>query len=243
MVWNDPDIDCVVIATPASTHAAIAREALVHRKHILVEKPMATSTAEAFQLEAMVAKSNRVFMVGFTYIFNDYIRFLKKEIDAHALGALRVMRAEHRHGPERPDVNSFWDAAPHPLSVFNYLFHPQELVSAHVQTATRKLTSATLRFDRRPLLHITTESGSPKKVRIMTLEGERKTATLDETRETNALTFSSGLGPHIRATEPLRNELKHFVQCIKTNQQPITDVHFGVRVTEWLEAVSPPNSI
>jgi predicted dehydrogenase len=236
--WNDPDIDCIVIATPPSTHFVITRQAMTHHKHVLVEKPMVTSTAESRELEKLVERSNEIFMIGFTYIYNDHINCLKKAIECGALGAVLSMRAEHRHKPERNDINSFWDAAPHPLSVFSYLFNPTNLVKVRLETSTRRLTSATLQFDRGPILRIATESNSPKKIRKMVFDGELQTATLDETRKTKKLLFSRDGAPRLAVDEPLRNELEHFIRCVRSKQQPITNLRFGARVTKWLEEVT-----
>jgi len=237
-VLQDPEINCVVIATPPATHFEIAKTALEAGKHVLLEKPMVLSVQEAEELKKVVGKSGRVFMVGFQYLFNGYIQYLKKEIENGAFGEIKKISSEHFQSPPRNDVNAFWDAAPHPLSIFQYYFEPTKILNVEVETATREFTSVKVRFDRAPLLSIKTSWPGEKKVRKLILEGEKQTAILDETLEKQKLRFSSGLVPNIEADEPLRNEVEHFLDCIQNQKTPLTDVNFGCLNTKWLEIIS-----
>src|SRR3989338_4611910 len=90
-IFNDPEIDAVVIATPLLTHFELCRRALAAGKHVLVEKPMTASLKEARQLEKAVKASRRVFFVGHQFPYNDYLRRLKREIEAGTIGKPRVV--------------------------------------------------------------------------------------------------------------------------------------------------------
>jgi len=124
------DLDAVLIATPPSTHYEFIESALKAGKDVFVEKPMVLSLREAEQIQELVLESGRVFMVGYEYLFNDHINYLKKEIENGSLGKILEVRHEHVLSPSRPDVDIFWDEAPHPLSIFLHFFNPQKLISA-----------------------------------------------------------------------------------------------------------------
>ena len=237
-VLQNPDINCVVIATPPKTHFDLAKAALETGKHVLLEKPMVMNLKEAEELKRVVENSDRIFMVGFQYLFNDYIRYLKKEIENGAFGEIKKVSSEHFQSPPRTDMNSFWDAAPHPLSIFQYYFEPTKILNVEVETTTREFTSVKVQFDRGPLLSIKTSWPGERKVRKLTLKGEKQTAILDETLENQKLRFSSGLTPDIKAREPLRSELEHFINCIKNKNLPLTNVNFGYQITNWLDKIS-----
>ncbi len=118
---SDPEIDCVVIATPASTHATLAIAALEHGKHVLVEKPMAMNMVEAEQMRDVVGKSNRIFMVGHQYLYHDYIRHLKEKLDEGILDTVKYVFAEHLYfGPIRSDSGCFWETAVHEISLLDH---------------------------------------------------------------------------------------------------------------------------
>lgn len=237
-VWKNPHIEAVVIATPPTTHFELAKKALEAGKHVLVEKPMVLNMQEAEGLKDALRQAqgkfqrNLVFMVGLQYLYNDYINYLKKEIERGSLGKILAVKSEHRLSPPRPDVDIFWDAAPHPLAVFQYFFAPEKLISAEGKI---KHGSATvkIKFDKGPVLEIIASCFGDKKIRQLTIVGEKTTAVLDETLAKNKLNIAS-----IAAGEPLKNEINHFIDCIQTGAQPLTNIDFGLKITEHLEAIS-----
>lgn len=248
-VLQNPEINCVVIATPPKTHFDLAKVALKSGKHVLVEKPMVISVAEAEQLKKIVSESSRTFMVGFQYLFNDYIRYLKKEIEGGAFGEIKNIRSEHFQSPPREDVNAFWDAAPHPLAIFQFLFNPEKItrISGEQQRlespALEDYAKATIQFDRGPLLSITASWPGETKVRKLTIQGERITAIVDETQIAEKLILISNSDgkitvPEINAAEPLKNEVWHFITCIQNQKTPLTNVNFGCLNAQWLEEIS-----
>lgn len=242
-VLRDSSITDVIIATPPSTHFSIAISALQAKKNVLLEKPMVLSVRDGKMLKNTVQKSGKTFMVGYQYLYNDSVQFLKKEIDKKKFGELSYMLADHFSSPRRQDVNSFWDAAPHALSIFQYLFRPTKIIRADMQHKNKDFFSATVKFNRGPLLCIRTAWTAPEKIRKITLAGTKQTAILDETLKKNKLTItnvrtSRTFHPQLKKTEPLKNELTHFIQCAKTKQKPRTNVDFGLNITEWLETIS-----
>ena len=116
------DVDAVLIATPVSTHAPLAIAALEAGKHVLVEKPMAGSVADA---EAMVAKAremNRTLMVDHTFIYSSPVRKIKEIVESGELGEVFFIDSVRINlGLFQHDVNVVWDLAPHDLSILDYI--------------------------------------------------------------------------------------------------------------------------
>src|SRR5439155_4926577 len=116
------DIDGVVIATPVQTHYQLAKEALLHGKHVMVEKPLTTSVAEAQELIQLAKQQQRVLMVGHTFEYNLAVNELRKLIQNGDLGNIYCIEAERLNlGLYRSDTNVIWDLAPHDISILHYL--------------------------------------------------------------------------------------------------------------------------
>lgn len=248
-VLENPEIDCVIIATPPKTHFTLAKAALEAGKHVFLEKPMVINLKEAEELKEIVKKSDRIFMVGFQYLFNDYIRYLKKEIENGSFGEIKNISFEHAQSQPRTDVNAFWDAAPHPLSIFQFIFNPKKIINVSGEqknlgnSELEDYAKATIEFDHGPILNITTSWPGETKVRKLTIQGEKMTAILDETKNTGKLTLIASNGgkitvPPINAGEPLKNEVEHFIDCVKNKKNPLTNVNFGLIITQWLEIIN-----
>src|SRR6266513_3567241 len=88
-VLDDPSVDGVLIATPAVSHFALAKQALEAGKHVFVEKPLATKVAEVDELSRCAAERNRVVMTGHTFVYNSAVHYVKNLIEAGELGELR----------------------------------------------------------------------------------------------------------------------------------------------------------
>ncbi len=234
------DLEAVIIATPPSTHASIAIPFLERGIPVFVEKPMVLSVTEAEKLRAVVKKSRQVFMVGYQYLYNDYINYLKKELGGGAFGKILVVKSEHLVSPPRPDVDIFWDAGPHPLSIFQYFFTPQKLISAEGEIKHDSV-SVKVKFEKAPELKIIASCFGKVKTRKLSIVGEKATAVLDEILEKNKLAITKNgqtINPQIDFRPPLRNELEYFIQCLETGAIPLTSIDFGYIITEWLEEIS-----
>lgn len=235
------DIDGVIIATPPSTHALIVSAFIERGLPVLVEKPMVLSVEEAEKLRAILVGRNQIFMVGYQYLYNSYIHYLKKEIERGFLGKVLEVRSEHRVSPPRPDVDILWDAGPHPLSIFQYFFKPLKILSA-VGNIGHDSVSVKLEFVDAPQLQMLASCSGSIKTRKLTIVGKKGEAVLDETLEKNKLAIkkdSQIVYPTINQTPPLKNELEHFIHCIRTRTTPLTDINFGCEITKWLETITP----
>src|ERR1051326_3872387 len=116
------DVDGVIVATPVKTHYRLAKEALLYGKHVLVEKPLTASVAEAEELIALAKEQQRVLMVGHTFEYNPAVNQLRKLVQSGDLGKIYCIEAERVNlGLFRSDINVIWDLAPHDVSILLYL--------------------------------------------------------------------------------------------------------------------------
>lgn len=234
------DLNAVIVATPPSTHFSIATAFLIKGVSVFVEKPMVLNLRAARKLRAVVKKSSETFMVGYQYLYNDYLSYIEQEIDRGSLGKILEVKSEHLQSPPRPDVDILWDAGSHPLSIFQHFFAPHKLISV---TGNIKHDSVSIEaiFANAPRLKILASCFGNVKTRKLTIVGELATAILDETLEKDKLTITHNkqvIVPKIDISPPLRNELEHFIYCVKAKTTPLTDVDFGYQVTKWLERIS-----
>lgn len=265
MVISNKEIDCVVIATPPSTHKDLILKSLSARKHVLVEKPMVMSSVEAKAVEKELKKNKGlVFMVGFQYVYNDYIRYIKEHISE--LGTVKYVLGENLYcGPLRADVGSFMDAGVHDCAILEYLFSPGRI--AKVSGANRSFgksknddfTAVTVKFQTGLMAHFLTSWYWPEKVRKLTLVGDRGMAVFNDRDEvkvrwihntyptlnrSKSSLFLPGVVEQSSVIRPatvresLSNELEHFIECVRTNKKPLTGIEFGSKVTAVAEKIS-----
>ena len=125
---RDPSVHAVVVATPTSTHYALAKEALARRKHVLVEKPLTTEVKQGLELLELATKYRLTLMVGHVFVYHPAIRKVKEYLDAGHLGNVcYVSMVRTNLGPIRVDVNAAWDLAAHDLSIANYWLNAEPL--------------------------------------------------------------------------------------------------------------------
>ena len=183
---RDPSVDAVVVATPTSTHYALAKEALERRKHVLVEKPLTTQVKKGLGLLELAARQRLILMVGHVFVYNPAIRKVKEYLDAGHLGKLYyVSMVRTNLGPIRLDVNAGWDLAAHDLSIVNYWLDAEPLsVSAIGGTWTNQgvedAVFATLRYPQGVLVNLHASWLNPRKARDITVVGERRMLTFDD---------------------------------------------------------------
>jgi len=265
-ILDDPAIDCVIIATPPSTHFEFAKAALENGKHVLLEKPMVATLDEAEKLQDIVKRCRRVFMVGHQYCYHDYVRHLKAQLAEGVCGSLRYIIAEHfSPGPIRYDIGCLWEMATHEFSILDYLFGPQEIKEVRGMktgfsgTRGEDAVAFEIQLARGPLFTLTCSWWAPMKVRRMILAGDKGVAVFDDREEQQKLRFlarpypprtaqdeysrflapgqNDTIVPVIQAQEPLRNELAHLIECVREEKKPLTDIAHGMRVTRMLHEV------
>lgn len=262
---DDDEIDAVVVATPTRTHASIAREALEAGKHVLCEKPLCFSGAEARELSAHADRTGLVLMVGHVFLFNNGIIKLRELIAQGELGRIFYLDAVRTNlGPIRGDVNALYDLGTHDISIFNYLLDADPIeVSAHgiciSQESIEDVCFATLRYPDGTLGHIHVSWLNPRKVRTLTAVGQRKMAFWDDVDPVDTVrVFDKGIEeppyydsygefqfllrsadvhlPAIRRSEPLVNQAGAFLDWITTGEQCGPDARDGTVVADVLDA-------
>src|SRR5690606_26245647 len=134
-----PGVDAVVVCTEATSHHRVARECFRAGKHVLIEKPIATTSQDAEDLIAAANARKLTLMVGHTFLYNAGVQRVKEYIDRKEVGRIYYLSARRTNlGPIRKDVNALWDLAPHDISIFNYFMDSAPLwVSAVGSRALR----------------------------------------------------------------------------------------------------------
>jgi|YelNatPaOPRAMG01_1025707.scaffolds.fasta_scaffold00261_2 predicted dehydrogenase len=261
-VTGDPGIDAVVIATPPRTHFALAQQALMHGKHTFVEKPLTLLAADAAKLVQEAEERGLVLMVGHILEYHPAFLRMKEMIDAGELGELLYAYSTRVNlGVVRRDENALWSFAPHDVSVILWFFGetPSQVQcsgQAYLQPDIEDVAFLNLIFPSGRLAHIHVSWLDPHKIRRLTLVGSRKMAVLDDMEAMEKIrVYDKGVGkgtylgygedlslrfgdiwvPYVQMREPLRAELEHFVECIRTGSRPRSDGRDGLRVVRVLE--------
>jgi len=253
------DVDGVVIATPVATHFELARKALLNGKHVLVEKPLTASVAEAEELIALAARMQRTLMVGHTFEYSPAVAELRKLIQDGELGNIYCVEAERLNlGLFRSDIDVIWDLAPHDVSILLSLLggepdRVQAQARAHLRPEVYDVAHLDLEYNSGATAHIHVSWLHPTKVRKVTVIGDKRMAIYDDTNPAEMLKiFNKGADvgvdpvvsyrhgaisiPHIEWAEPLRLECEDFAQAIRTGARPLASGESGLAVVKILEA-------
>src|SRR5262249_52895446 len=180
------DLDAVVIATPASTHAALVRAALERGLHVLVEKPMALDAESCAGVCCLAETSRRVLMVGYTFLYNAGVRKLKEHLSPELFGDPYYLHATRTNlGPIRADVNAVWELAPNNIAIFNYLLGEEPRWASAVGTRVLRndrddIAFATLGYDNDVVGNIHVSWADPNKVREVVAVGSRRRVVFND---------------------------------------------------------------
>ncbi len=255
----ESDVDGVVIATPVRTHYRLAKEALLHGKHVLVEKPLTANAAEAEELVALAKELNLVLMVGHTFEYSPAVNELRKLVQSGDLGKIYCVEAERVNlGLFRSDINVIWDLAPHDVSILLYLFGktPERIkvqAHAHLQSHICDIAHLDLEFADGMTAHIHVSWLHPCKIRRVTVIGDARMVVYDDTNPAEMIkVYNKGADvhadpgvsyrygaitiPHIDWIEPLRLECEDFANAISTGATPRANGEVGLAVVRVLEA-------
>jgi predicted dehydrogenase len=182
----DERVDALVVATPTSTHYGIVRAALEAGKHVLVEKPITTSSAEGDDLAKVAAERGLTLMVGHVFVYNGGVRKVKEYLEADELGEIfYISMVRTNLGPIRVDVNAAWDLAAHDISIANYWLESVPMAASAVggswiNAGVEDAVFATLRYPNGVLVNLHSSWLNPRKSRDITLVGHRRMLTLDD---------------------------------------------------------------
>ncbi len=193
------DIDAVVIATPAATHYALAKEALERHKHVLVEKPLAMTSIQAQELIDLAAKNNCRLMVGHTFEYNAAVNYLHEAITSGTIGKPYYLYAQRLNlGIVRQDINALWNLAPHDISILNFILNklPQGVAAdgkAFLQPGIEDVVFMTLHYPDDVLAHVQVSWLDPGKVRKMTVVGSEKMIVYDDVADAKIQVYEKGI--------------------------------------------------
>jgi predicted dehydrogenase len=258
-------LDAVVVATPPHTHHRIVRECLQNGLHVLVEKPLTLTSADARDLIKVAEEQRRILMVGHTFEYNPAVRALKQMIDQGELGQIQYIDAVRVSlGLFNAHLNVIWDLAPHDISILLHLLGTTPYgVAAQgtscLQNGVEDVAYVTMRFPNNIMAHMRLSWLDPSKIRRITVVGSKKMVIYDDVenqekikvydksvtaiRHTDtfgefnfAYHYGDIVSPYIRFEEPLRLECRHFAECILEQKTPLTDGYNGLRVVEVVEA-------
>ena len=264
-VMTSTEIDAVAVITPVWTHYELAKAALENGKHVFVEKPFTSNTAQGEKLIELACKKNLRIMVDHTFLFTPAVRKIRELLEEGTLGNLYYYDSTRVNlGLFQHDINVLWDLAPHDLSIMDNLLgtRPEGVVA----TGQRHLNShedvayMTIYFPEKVIAHINVNWLSPVKVRTTLLGGEKRMVVWNDLEAdekvkvydrgvniTNRegvyellVNYRSGdmWAPQLEQGEALRTELSYFVDCIASGTQPFNDGCAGLRVVRMLEAAS-----
>lgn len=184
----DPELDAVAIATPARTHHLIATAALAAGKHVLVEKPLADALVLGEQMVQMAEDAGLILMADHTYCYTPAVLKIRELVAAGELGEILFIDSVRINlGLIQPDVDVFWDLAPHDLSILDFIL-PGGLkparVSAHgsdpVGAGTACVGHLVLELETGAMAHIHVNWLSPTKIRQLVIGGSRRTLVWDD---------------------------------------------------------------
>lgn len=246
------DVDGVTVATPAPTHHAVAIQALNAGKHVFVEKPMTITLADGVDLVESAERAGRILMVGHLLMYQPAVRWIKEQIAAGAIGELRSIHQNRLNlGKARPGENVLWSLGVHDLAVI------LDLIGA-VPTTIRAVGHRMLQpnIEDETFVHMEFANGVtahlhnswlwPDKDRRMTVIGSTGFYVFDEA--TNVVTLHrKSIDGQLNnvdggsevvfegASQPLTVELNHFIECMKTGQEPISSGRKALAVVETIE--------
>lgn len=264
---EDPAVDAVVIATPVSTHFDLAMQALRAGKHVLVEKPLTETSAQAQQLIDEADRGQHVLMVDHTFVYTGAVRKIKELVDDERLGRLYYYDSVRVNlGLFQHDVNVLWDLAVHDLSIMDYVLgrQPSAVAAtgmAHVPGRPEDVAYLTCFFDDNMIAHFHVNWLAPVKIRRTLIGGDQRMIVYDDLEPSEkikvydkGITLNNGpegvyqmlvgyrtgdmWAPQLTATEALRVEALHFLECIAQGTRPLTGGQVGLNVVRVLEAAN-----
>jgi predicted dehydrogenase len=264
---NDPGVDAVAIATPVNTHFDLGMAALKAGKHVLLEKPLASTGDEAARLVEEADRRGLTLMVDHTFVYTPAVQKIRELTQNGELGELYYYDSVRINlGLFQHDVNVLWDLAVHDLSIMDFVLDRQPVsVSAtglaHVPGEPENIAYMTMFFQGQMIAHVHVNWLAPVKVRRTLIGGSRRMVVFDdlETSEKikvydRGISVNSGAdnvyqmlvgyrtgdmwSPQLAIREALHAATAHFVECIARKQTPVTDGQAGLRIVRLLEAAT-----
>jgi UDP-2-acetamido-3-amino-2,3-dideoxy-glucuronate N-acetyltransferase len=256
---GDKQIQGIALATPAETHAELAVKAMQAGKDVFVEKPMALSLHDAEEMKRVAQENERILMIGHLLEYHPAVLKLREMIDSGQLGKINYIYSNRLNfGKVRVEENALWSFAPHDVAVILRLIglSPVEVSACGGSYLTRGIadtTNSNLRFSDESRAHIFVSWLHPFKEQRLVVVGDKKMAIFNDVAPFGEklqlypqnVEFEDSI-PLLKKedaefvehadTEPLREECSHFLECIQTRQQPLTNAQSGIEVLKVLHA-------
>jgi len=258
------EIDAVVIATPVYTHYELALKSLQNDKHVLVEKPMASTSVQAKELIELADKKGKILMVDHTFLYTGAVQKMKKIIDNGEIGNIMYFDSTRINlGLFQPDINVLWDLAPHDISILNYLvqekpYSVQATGVSHTKNGVENIAYLNVNYESGFLAHFSCSWTSPVKIRMLLLGGDNKMIVFNDLEPTEKIkVYDTGYNhktdderkqilvdyrtgdiyiPKLETKEALSLMASDFISSIKNGNKPLSDCKVGLDVLEILEA-------
>jgi predicted dehydrogenase len=260
-------VDAVVVCTPASSHHEVVRRCLEAGKHVLVEKPITTTVSDAEDLIELAEARGLTLMVGHTFVYNAGIRKVGDFLQRGRAGRIYYLYASRTNlGPFRHDVNVVWDLAAHDVAIFNYLLGstPEwvSAVGARVLGSRREdVGFVSLGYPGGVVGHVHVSWADPNKVREVVIVGSEGRVAFNDLNPQEPVRIyeksvvpspdeASSYGeyhflvrdgdivsPRVEVSEPLKNQVCEFLDCIATGRRPVSSAREGREVVRVLEAI------
>jgi predicted dehydrogenase len=265
VLFRDTTLDAIAVATPVSTHFDLAKRALESGKDVWLEKPMTEKVEQAEELIELAEKNKRVLHVDHTFVYTGAVRKIKELIDKGELGDLIYYDSTRVNlGLFQQDVDVIWDLAPHDISIMDYLMPFKKVAvsatgSKFYGNGIVPKALLTIYMENNIVGHINVSWVSPVKIRQTLIGGTAKMVLYDDNQPSEKIkVYDKGVqlfetkedlyhlkvqyrvgdmwAPKISDHEALGMQTKHFAECLKTRQKPLTDGRAGLEVVKILVA-------
>ena len=265
VLLRNPEIQAIVIAAPVAHHYALAKEALLAGKDVLVEKPFTETSAQGRELVELAEQHNRVLAVDHTFLFTGALRTIKNLVDQRALGDLLYFDSVRINlGLFQEDVNVVYDLAPHDFSILQHLVGEmptsvRAMGARYGNSAIECLAYLHLEYASGFLAHFHFSWLAPVKIRKTIIAGTHKMIVYDDLEQSEKVkVYDKGiivnqdadsvakikvdyrtgdmLAPKLEHREALAAEAENFLDCVRKREIPIADGRAGLGVVRIIEA-------
>ena len=264
-VVNDRSLDAVAIVTPLVTHYAFAAAALKAGKHVFLEKPATTTSAELSRLMDLAKRRRRILLVDHVFVYTSAVKKMRELVSQGQIGRLYYVDSVRINlGPYRHDTNVIWDLAIHDIAILDHLLGrlPRSvsvLGASYLKRRSEDIAYVTLDYGDRVMAHLHVNWLAPVKVRTMILGGSQRMIIYDDVEVSEKIkVYDKGISlsrdpeqlrralvayrvgdmyaPKLESVEALQVAVRHFLECVRTSRQPLTGGEAALRVLRVLEA-------